>query len=335
MSRPAGILKDGYWDRTSIVRSSDGALRVRKESKGTAAPGPWSRQALRNEIAYLRSLPEAVHSFFPPLLDSWDGDTPGYEIPYYPERRDVAQLLLTGALDEADTVAIQDTLVQAILYGLHAERGGDELSFVMHLEDILDESVTEIAGMGAFQEIAESPTIVINGDSPVPGLRKALGAVRRTGLLNRLAGEPSVRLHGDLILENILWPGPILIDPVSVTGLTHGPALFDLVKYESYASGELYAIREELVEAGPSAAGGYHYGIRWSGEKLQPFTRLDLTTRFRAQYLRVHGPVDQRLYHLIDAYFSLVMARNTTGRHQFARILKATQCLAGASGESS
>ena len=61
-----------------------------------------------------------------------------------------------------------------------------------------------------------------------------------------------MRLHGDLFLENILlptssdqplWPTQlVLIDPVSVAGMSAGHPLFDLAKYESYATGELPAM---------------------------------------------------------------------------------------------
>ena len=37
-----------------------------------------------------------------------------------------------------------------------------------------------------------------------------------------------------------------------------------------------------------------------------------------------HGPVDRRLYQLIDGYFSAAMAVNTSGTQRHARLLKAT-----------
>ncbi|MFP6882342.1 MAG: hypothetical protein VCA34_15410, partial [Roseibacillus sp.] len=143
---------------------------------------------------------------------------------------------------------------------------------------------------------------------------------------------PVVLLHGDLILENILWPPLLLIDPVSVAGLTSGHPLFDLMKYESYASGELFAIREESVTAGPRGA-GFLFKIDWGNARLAPFRQFDLRSRFRAGYERRHGKIDHALYSLLDGYFSLVMARNTTGTHQWARVIKGCQCLATAAGE--
>ena len=67
-------LKDGYWERSTVVRAGDGSLRVRKESKPTGTPGPWAHQALRNEIEYLSTLPTGARASFPPLLASWDDE---------------------------------------------------------------------------------------------------------------------------------------------------------------------------------------------------------------------------------------------------------------------
>ena len=58
-------LRDGYWDRTELIRLEDGSLRVRKTSKGTAAPGPWGVSTLRREIEYLRALQGNAADLFP------------------------------------------------------------------------------------------------------------------------------------------------------------------------------------------------------------------------------------------------------------------------------
>ena len=104
-----------------------------------------------------------------------------------------------------------------------------------------------------------------------------------------------MRLHGDLFLENMLWrpaddaagnsPQLVLIDPVSVAGVMGGPPLFDLVKYESYATGELPALRSEWVEvAGFDGSDDYRYRVRWDSAELAPFRRLDWHTRFRRAF---------------------------------------------------
>jgi len=326
-------LKNGYWDRTTVVRTSEGTLRVRKESRGSEAPGPWAHEALRNEISYLESLPEAAARFFPTLLSSWDEQTIGYEIPYYQGRPDLARLVLKGTLGPDDAREIQCQLVEAVLAGLHSAEQMDGAPFCAHLKEVLTESIEALAAEHHFHEIVEAESLILNGRT-LPGLRTAHRNLRRSGILNHLAQQTSVRLHGDLILENMLWSPLLLIDPVSVAGLMMGHPLFDLVKHESYARGELYAIREELVTACRLSDGSYCLKIPWDADALRPFERIDLTTQFRKEYISLHGEINPRHYQLIDAYFSLVMARNTSGIHQFARVLKGCQCLARAGDEN-
>ncbi len=327
------ILKDGYWDRTALIRSREGSLRVRKESKETDNPGPWAREALRNEISYLESIPEAARDYLPVLLLSWDEKTTGYEIPYYEDRPDLARLVVEESLGPDDAKEIQRQLAKAVLDGLHSVEQVDGAPFCDHLEEVLTESIEALAEESPFHEIVEAKSLVLNGQ-PLPGLRASHSRLQASGILNHLAEQSSVRLHGDLLLENMLWSPLLLIDPVSVTGLVMGHPLFDLVKHESYASGELYAIREELVTVCEHSKGSYSLEVPWGSDALRPFERMDLTTGFRKEYIGLHGEIAPCHYQLIDAYFSLVMARNTTGVHQFARVLKGCLCLARAGDEN-
>jgi hypothetical protein len=196
---------------------------------------------------------------------------------------------------------------------------------------VIHESIEALASHDRFRPLIDAPTLSIN-DQPYPGLAASCTLLGQRNLFERLEATPVVLLHGDLILENILWSPLLLIDPVSVAGLTSGHPLFDLVKYESYASGELFAIREEIVTAEPRGA-GFLFEIDWGNAQLAPFRPFDLRSRFRAGYERRHGEIDRALYALLDGYFSLVMARNTTGAHQWARVIKGCQCLATAAGE--
>jgi hypothetical protein len=118
-----------------------------------------------------------------------------------------------------------------------------------------------------------------------------------------------------------------MIDPVSVAGVMCGPPVFDVVKYVSYATGELLALRSEWVEVDEhEAAGcqGYHFRIRWEDPALLPFRTRDWHSRFLRAFEARRGPVDRRLYELIDGYFSIAMAVNTAGTQRRARLLKAT-----------
>src|SRR5690606_27634077 len=127
---------------------------------------------------------------------------------------------------------------------------------------------------------------------------------------------PSVRLHGDFFLENILWchapvkddqPRLVLIDPVSVAGVFVGPPVFDLVKYESYARGELLALRSAWVEVvgfEPRSTGEYRYHIVWDEPGLATFRVRNWHSRYRNAFEKKFGAVDLRMYRLIDGYFS-------------------------------
>ena len=130
--------------------------------------------------------------------------------------------------------------------------------------------------------LIRAESIRLNG-GPQAGPRMAFARALTDGaIIAALDAEPQVRLHGDLFLENILWrrgrgaasisPPLVLIDPVSVAGVVSGPPLFDLVKYESYATGELPALRSEWVDVGGFDGGDdYRYRVRWHSAELAPF----------------------------------------------------------------
>jgi hypothetical protein len=184
--------------------------------------------------------------------------------------------------------------------------------------------------------LLEAPRIELNGRACEGPLAAFDRIERTTDALAALDSVPSVRLHGDFFLENILWrhlpamgeqPRLVLIDPVSVAGVFAGPAVFDLVKYESYAKGELLALRSEWLDVAGFEAprmGKYHYRISWEEPGLERFRSRDWHSRFRQAFELTHGPIDGRTYRLIDGYFSVAMAVNTTGKQRWARLLKAT-----------
>jgi hypothetical protein len=118
----------------------------------------------------------------------------------------------------------------------------------------------------------------------------------------------------------------VLIDPVSVAGVMRGPPLFDLVKYVSYAKGELPALRSEWVDIAGfnDEERGYACQIRYHAPELAPFSARDWHSRLTRAFEAKYGSTPARLYALIDAYFSLAMAVNTQGVQRRARLLKAT-----------
>lgn len=334
-------LKDGYWDRTELIELPHGERRVRKRTKG-AAFGPWGVESLRREIRYLTSLPEQTAAVFPPVLAAWDdhsGAAPdiGYEMPFYADHIDAGELARCGMLAQDEIDDFQDALAEAVFDRVH-EHAPKRESLAGHVSSILGHAWRALEPDPAVSTLIHATEIELNGRR-VLGPRTAFERIRtRTDTLLALDAGPCVRLHGDLFLENILWRRAgaalssdasrlILVDPVSVAGVVCGPPLFDLVKYVSYATGELLALRSESVEVDEyEAAGcqGYTFRIRWEDAGLLPFRTRNWHDRFLRAFEARHGAVDRGLYGLIDGYFSAAMAVNTRSTQRRARLLKAT-----------
>ena len=119
----------------------------------------------------------------------------------------------------------------------------------------------------------------------------------------------------------------ILIDVVSVAGVTFGLPLWDLVKYESYATGDLMALRSERVEVAGlgEGTGCYRCRIRAEDPGLAPFMKFNWRELFRAAFVSQHGRVDERTYRFIHGYLNAAMALNTSGIQRQGRLLRATE----------
>ncbi|MEO8906332.1 MAG: phosphotransferase [Polyangiaceae bacterium] len=335
-------LKDGYWDRTEVVRIADGSLRVRKSSRGDAPPGPWGISALRREIAYLSSLPRNARSSFPPLLAAWDeaGTTPsvGYEVPFYADHQDAGELARHSSLTQVEVDEFQDTLAAVLLDEVHVPLSASEQPLSEHVQEVVEQALSALEADPALAGLIRAEAVQLN-QRQVAGPRAAFAQIVAEGrTLAGLDAEPQVRLHGDFFLENILWrrsellapsgvPRLVLIDPVSVAGVMRGPPLFDLVKYTSYATGELPALRSECVDVAgfDDAQDDYSYRIRFQAAPVTPFQTRDWHSRLRRAFETKYGPAQRGLYSLIDGYFSVAMAVNTSGVQRRARLLKATQ----------
>lgn len=330
-------LRDGYWERTELVELGDGSLRVRKSSKGDAPPGPWGVSALQKEIEYLSTLPARAALAFPPLLASWDDAFAvparvGYELPFYGAHVDAGQLAREGALAQAEIDEFQDTLAKVLLEGVHVPAEPRDEPLSAHVRAVVEQVLCTLEAASDLAPLIRAESIRLNGETR-GGARVAFERALADGaLVAALDGEPQVRLHGDLFLENALWrrsedgasPRLVLIDPVSVAGVMVGPPLFDLVKYESYATGELLALRAEWMEVrGFDGENEYSSRVRWERSELAPFRRFDWHTRFRRAFEAHYGPIQRRAYRLLDGYFGVVMAVNTAGTQRRARLLNA------------
>lgn len=332
--RKIATLKDGFWEETALYESPQGNQVVRKTSKARGKSGPWARQTLRKEIRYLKQLPLDAAPLFPPVLRSWgenadDTGETGYEIPFYSDRINLAERLTHEEIDRNTAALFQTKLADCLFDRLYLPVPR-EMSLASHVRETLSEAIGTLATVTPLENLIQGREIVVN-ERPGPGLERLWQDLGQIGVIDRLDEGPWVKLHGDLILENILcprkgeapwWEDLVFIDPVSVAGVAAGPPLFDLVKYESYATGELPAIRSEWCTAGPEAPGRYRFAWDHEHPVIAPYRDGVWRTTFRQCFENRFGPVDEELYHLLDAYFSLVMAVNTQGIQQWARVLK-------------
>jgi hypothetical protein len=339
--RVVRTLQDGFWDLTEVIELPDGSCRVRKRSKGATVERPWGPESLRREIRYLQSATPQAAAVLPKLLAWWDrangiGVEVGYEMPFYSDHRDVGTLARSGMLGQEEVDIFQGELADAVFARLHATTGRDVEPLSQHMTRAVRQSFDGLIGDPSFAALIEAPQIELNG-------RKALGPraiferiVGETDMLAVIDGTPPVRLHGDLHLENILWrpltvdgeePRLVLIDVVSVAGVTFGLPLWDLVKYESYATGELMALRTEKFEVSGLGDGTGRYRCRILAEDpaLAPFTTLNWHASFRAAYVSQYGRVDERVCRFIHGYFNAAMALNTRGLQRQGRLLRATE----------
>ena len=339
-ARIVRTLKDGYWDRTEIVAMPDGSQRVRKRSKGAKAPGFWSVRSLRREIVYLTGLSGEARSVFPEILHAWDvetGDVPdvGYEMPFFPDHQDAGIHARDATMEQSEIDLFQEHLADAMIGRLHVGMKMEE-PLSEHMVGIVVQALADLKRDPALAPLVDAERIELNGVS-CWGPRAAFERIQQTtDALAALDAAPSVRLHGDFFLENILWRRApmkgdqarlVLIDPVSVAGVFAGPPVFDLVKYESYARGELLALRSAWVEVAgfePRPTGEYRYRILWGEPGLDAFKMRNWHAQYRSAFEKKFGAVDPRMYRLIDGYFSAAMAVNTDGAQRRARLLKAT-----------
>lgn len=278
----------------------------------------------------------------PRLLAWWDRTDAagkvdvGYEMPFYADHRDAGTLAKTLALGQTEIDAFQDALADAVFTRLHATSGADAEPLSQHMTRAVRQAFDGLTGDPAYAALIEAERIELNGQ-PALGPRAAFEAnVRNTNILVAIDGAPAVRLHGDLHLENILWrplalagdeSRLVLIDVVSVAGVTYGLPLWDLVKYESYATGELMALRAEKIETAGLGEGTGRYRVRLRTEDpaLAPFVARDWHARFRAAYEKKYGALDRRLHRFIHGYFNAAMALNTRGLQRQGRLLRATE----------
>ena len=328
------LLRDGYWDRTEIIRMADGSQRVRKQSKGHQSAGPWGMDNLRAEAQYLQDLEPHLLDLFPRLIASWEEPAPGYDMAYQKECVDLGQLARARLFNQQQANQFQAHLGKRVFGQLHTPANAT-FTLSDNILDTLKKAAQTIATLADLKDILANQ-LTINGqycDAFTDNIKRL---TEQTKLLQVIKNQPQVRLHGDLFLENILlpkfssltqWPRQlVLIDPVSVAGISAGHPLFDLAKYESYSTGELPAMRRGHVQV--TGIEGHKekqldFTIDWQHLDMKAYTDINWHRSFRQSYINHYGPVDEAIYALLEAYFAAAMVVCTEGVEQQARALKA------------
>lgn len=330
------LLRDGYWDRTAVVQIPAGELRVRKISKGESSAGPWGRDNLRAEAAYLQGLESHLKDFFPALLDNWDGATTGYDMAFQQGCINVGELARRQLFSQAQADAMQDYLAQRVFKQLHTSCDTAPI-LAANMADTLLKAQACLRQQDDLQCLLGD--IEINQQA-VSSLDQQLQQLIDSPLLHSFDQQPQVRLHGDMFMENMLlpeqdpgsdWPQQLLlIDPISVAGVGAGHPLFDLGKYLSYATGELPAMRQQRVIVtgfDNAGKGQFTWQIDWQDPAMAGFNNIDWQTTMRQAYIDHYGAINPQAFALLEAYFAAAMVVCTTGLEQQARALKMRQSL--------
>jgi hypothetical protein len=330
------LLRDGYWDRTEIISMADGSQRVRKQSKGHQSAGPWGMDNLRAEALYLQDLEPHLLDLFPRLIASWEQPAPGYDMSYEKECVDVGQLARAKVFNQQQADEFQNHLGKRVFGQLHTPSDA-ACTLSANILDTLKKAAHTLVASAASPNLGclLADQLIINGQDCSPLATNITRLTTQSNLLLAIDSQPQVRLHGDLFLENILlpkfsslkqWPTQlVLIDPVSVAGISAGHPLFDLAKYESYACGELPAMRRGHVQITGMAQGNIQelgFAIDWHNTDMKAYTQINWHGCLRQSYVNHYGPVDEAMYALLEAYFAAAMVTCTQGVEQQARALK-------------
>jgi len=332
-------LQTGWWENVLLIRT-DGQLRVRKELHRLDAP--WARDVFIKEWRTLRGLPESMRPPFVRVLaecGELHADPPPpdrtlwFDMEYLDGFTDVRALLRQGPVGLSDAARIQELLVAALIDGLYRLSGepfkADRIIWPV-VEDVLEfaRRDEDLAPYTRADEVAVNGAILPNLPATLPAAR-ADGRVRE-----QLDATPSVKLHGDLFYENVLYradpPGIRLVDPVSVAGVADGPVVFDRVKFDSWLCGELYAVRHRAYDlrADPdSRPPRVEYGWATDDPVLAHLRDVDLGSRVLGAMDELTGPNDEAQA-VLHAYFNLAMVPNTPMPQKLLRYARATERLA-------
>jgi len=338
-ARVVEVLDDRPWSRQEYIELPSGERRVRKTA---AVPGPWGVNAVRAEAQYLLGLRPGATEYFPALRAAWGLDPHAAEAGYERDAgagwKSAARLVAEEAFLQAQADSLQGELAETLRTRLQqpeTPRG----SLALHIDEALRRALRHMERDPATALLAHPTEMLLNGHVIDMPWRALLKLIARGEPARMLAGLPHVLLHGNLLLEHILWredPPPgrlrlLLTDPVSEAGIAHGPALFDGARYEWSASGERHALAHGLAEARQEPVTGeglphFHFRVRWEAPALRPFRLVDLRRIMRGA-LASQNEAAPAMHALLEAYFILTEYLAAPAEHRLAYALRAAQSL--------
>lgn len=332
-------LQAGWWENVLLVEV-DGRPRVRKELHRLDAP--WARDVFVKEWRYLTGLPESLRPPFVSVVDQCDELTDNapptdrplwFDMEYLDGFTDVRSMLAADDLEQNDADSIQELLATALLDGIY-RLPGEPFDAEMIVWPVIEQVLTFALNDDHLSPFARPNALIVNGNVR-PNLETTLRAARTDPRVSeQLTSAPSVRLHGDLFYENVLYrpdpPAIRLIDPVSVAGVDSGPVVFDRVKFASWVSGELYALRHGAFEL-TTDRNGHPPGVEYAWKRGDPvidnLQRLDVGAGVLSAMDKLTGPSEQAQA-VLEAYFNLAMVPNTPMPQRLLRYARAVEHLA-------
>ncbi len=332
-------IQTGWWEDVLLVRV-DGEPRVRKVLHRLDAP--WAREVFVKEWRYLRGLPDAVSPWFVRVLDECEALR---ATPIRTDRRlwfdmeplegftDVRTLLAEGRFSALEAEQVDRLLVDALVHGLY-RLPGEPFEPEQIVWPVMQQVLRIAMDDPDLARFARAERIVVNGRS-LANLQHVLpmvwGDARPTA---QLRDAESVRLHGDLFYENVMFrpdpPAVRLVDPVSVAGVEAGPIVFDRVKFASWTGGELYALRHGAFGLTGDAEGATpSVDYAWSREDpvIANLDRIRPGGTLLEAMDTLTGPCEEARA-VLDAYFALAMAANTPMPQKLLRYARSVERLA-------
>ena len=297
----------------SSTTAHSGCARARGATR-RPGPGAWRRCARRSRICRRcrRGLARCSPLCWPrgttlPRTRPASGTrSPSMPITSTPARWRASARSRSAEIDQ-----FQDALAEVVLERVHASAPAADEPLSVHLVSVVDHALGALEADPDLARLVRAESIRLNG-KPQAGPRAAFArASADSALLAALDAEPQVRLHGDLLLENVLWRRP---DMDAVSGSRPAaPADRSGVgrrRHERPAAvrpREVRVLRDGRAGGLAIRLGGRRrvrrrrrlpYGVRWQSAELAAFRSLDWHTRFRRAFEARYGPVDGRAYRL-------------------------------------